>query len=165
MYHGVRSWSKTPPVIHVTPHYKGRKLYSCRKSLVTRHSQCLFPCTHIIVNNGSSCISPRIRLATSRPRHFLSNWSKLFRLFSWHHIKLDKGLFWKSNPGFQIKVPQCTSTCYILWPVNMSGKTTGWLVNSLTSPDIVHWMAVILSPASHWWFYYCLLLWKYSYTR
>ena len=36
-----------------------------------------------------------------------------------------------------------------LWPVNMTGKTKGWLVNSPISPDIVRWPAVISSPG-HW---------------
>ena len=73
------------------------------------------------------------------------------------------------HPGFQIKVPQYTATHYILittetteqhgnlnlfhfqhdrmWPVNMTGKTKGWPVNSPISPDIVRWPAVISSPA------------------
>ena len=36
-----------------------------------------------------------------------------------------------------------------LWPVNMTGKTKSWLVNSPVSPDIVRWLAVISSPV---WF-------------
>ena len=33
-----------------------------------------------------------------------------------------------------------------LWPVNMTGNTKSWLVNSPVSPDIVHWPAVVSSP-------------------
>ena len=36
-----------------------------------------------------------------------------------------------------------------MWRVNMTGKMKGWLVNSPISPDIVHWLAIISSPASH----------------
>ena len=36
-----------------------------------------------------------------------------------------------------------------MWRVNMTGKMKGWPVNSPISPDIVHWLAIILSPASH----------------
>ena len=32
-----------------------------------------------------------------------------------------------------------------MWPVKVTGKTKGWPVNSPISPDIVHWLAVILS--------------------
>ena len=61
---------KTPPVIHVTPHYKRKKFVFTEKSLVTRHFSSRVPGyqkTHQvfkkyawIVNNGSCCISPRI---------------------------------------------------------------------------------------------------------
>ena len=66
-----------------------------------------------------------------------------------------------------MKVPRYTATCYILitteqhgnlnlfhfqydqmWPVNMTGKTEGWLVNSPISPDIVRWPAIISIPGT-----------------
>ena len=34
-----------------------------------------------------------------------------------------------------------------MWPVNMTGKTKGWPVNSQIGSDIVRWPAVISSPA------------------
>ena len=81
-----------------------------------------------IVNNGSCCISPRIsdqssandntqRLATTETTEQHGN----FNLF---HFQNDQ-----------------------MWPVNMTGKTKGWPVNSQISPDIVRWPAVISSPA------------------
>ena len=86
-----------------------------------------------IVNNGSCCISPRIsdqssandntqRLATTETTEQHGN----FNLF---HFQNDQ-----------------------MWPVNMTGKTKGWPVNSQISPDIVRWPAVISSPAGveHW---------------
>ena len=33
-----------------------------------------------------------------------------------------------------------------MWPVNMTGKTKGWPVNSQISSDTVRWPAVISSP-------------------
>ena len=33
-----------------------------------------------------------------------------------------------------------------MWPVNTTGKTKGWPVNSPISPDIAHWPAIVLSP-------------------
>ena len=36
-----------------------------------------------------------------------------------------------------------------MWRVNMTGKMKVWLVNFPISPDIVHWLAIISSPASH----------------
>ena len=80
-----------------------------------------------IVNNGSCCISPRIsdqssandntqRLATTETTEQHGN----FNLF---HFQNDQ-----------------------MWPVNMTGKTKGWPVNSQISPDIVRWPAVISSP-------------------
>ena len=74
-----------------------------------------------IVNNGCSCISPRIsdqRFAMhSDSLHTDNNWN------NWFHFQYDR-----------------------LWPVNMTGKTKSWLVNSPISPDIVRWPAVISSP-------------------
>ena len=74
-----------------------------------------------IVNNVSSCISPRIsdqRFAMhSDSLHTDNNWN------NWFHFQYDR-----------------------LWPVNMTGKTKSWLVNSPISPDIVRWPAVISSP-------------------
>ena len=83
-----------------------------------------------IVNNGSCCISPRIsdqssanyntqRLATTETTEQHGN----FNLF---HFQNDQ-----------------------MWPVNMTGKTKGWPVNSQISPDIVSWPAVISSPGNH----------------
>ena len=37
--------------------------------------------------------------------------------------------------------------CNRIWPVNMTGKTKGWLVNSPLCPDIVRWPVIPLSPA------------------
>ena len=74
-----------------------------------------------IVNNVSSCILPRIsdqRFAMhSDSLHTYNNWN------NWFHFQYDR-----------------------LWPVNMTGKTKSWLVNSPISPDIVRWPAVISSP-------------------
>ena len=74
-----------------------------------------------IVNNGCSCISPRIsdqRFAMhSDSLHTDNNWN------NWFHFQYDR-----------------------LWPVNLTGKTKSWLVNSPISPDIVRWPAVISSP-------------------
>ena len=75
-----------------------------------------------IVSNVSSSISPRIsdqRFAMhSHSLHTDNNWN------NWFHFQYDR-----------------------LWPVNMTGKTKSWLVNSPISPDIVRWPAVISSPA------------------
>ena len=74
-----------------------------------------------IVNNVSSCISPRIsdqRFAMhSDSLHTDNNWN------NWFHFQYDR-----------------------LWPVNMTGKTKSWLVNSPISPDIVRWPAVTSNP-------------------
>ena len=81
-----------------------------------------------IVNNGSCCISPRIsdqssandntqRLATTETTEQHGN----VALFHFQNNQM--------------------------WPVNMTGKTKGWPVNSQISSDIVRWPAVILSPA------------------
>ena len=69
-----------------------------------------------IVNNGCSCISPRIS---------------------------DQRFAMHSDS------PHTDNNCFQydrLWPVNMTGKTKSWLVNSPISPDIVRWPAVISSP-------------------
>ena len=83
-----------------------------------------------IVNNGCSCISPRIsdqRFAMhSDSLHTDNNWN------NWFHFQYDR-----------------------LWPVNMTGKTKSWLVNSPISPDIVGWLAVISSPDFPLLFYQC----------
>ena len=81
-----------------------------------------------IVHNSSCCISPRIsnqsstndntqRLATTE----ITEQHGSITLF---HFQNDQ-----------------------MWPVNMTGKTKGWPVNSQISSDIVRWPAVILSPA------------------
>ena len=69
-----------------------------------------------IVNNGCSCISPRI----SDQR------------FAMHSDSPHT-----DNNCFQYDR---------LWPVNMTGKMKSWLVNSPISLDIVRWPAVISSP-------------------
>ena len=81
-----------------------------------------------IVNNGSCCISPRIsdqssandntqRLAKTETTEQHGNFLNAF------HFQNDQ-----------------------MWPVNMTGKTKGWPVNSQISSDIVRWPAVISSP-------------------